>query len=298
MDKKQYEIYHEQKKHTPDDFPYNTYLCSIPLDFRSVKLHWHSEVEIIVIKKGTGIVSVDLISYSVSSGDIIFVFPGQLHSIHQKDSSIMEYENILFKPGLLKSSGHDLYNDKLVQTILSGVLPIRPLIDKTCSYYDSIDSSIREIDRLCDVRPYAYQLSVKACLFQIFYILISFCGENKVPAIHNKSLEQVKKILTFIADHFSENITIEQVAEHCCYSKSYFMKFFKENMGVSFVAYLNDYRLELASKMLTDTSDNIVDIAFNTGFDNLSYFTRCFKRKYGLTPGKYRCLSQSKLHNN
>ena len=54
MNKDQYKIYHETKTHTPDDFPYNTYLCSIPLDFKSVNLHWHNEVEIIVIKKGCG----------------------------------------------------------------------------------------------------------------------------------------------------------------------------------------------------------------------------------------------------
>ena len=95
MDKLQYKLYHENKTHTPDDFPYNTYLCSIPLDFQSVNLHWHDEVEIIVIKKGIGIVSVDLTTYSVSAGDIIFVLPGQLHSISQKDNEIMEYENIL-----------------------------------------------------------------------------------------------------------------------------------------------------------------------------------------------------------
>ena len=86
MDKLQYKIYHENKIHTPDDFPYNTYLCSIPLDFQSVNLHWHDEVEIIVIKKGSGIVSVDLTTYSVSAGDIIFVLPGQLHAISQKDN--------------------------------------------------------------------------------------------------------------------------------------------------------------------------------------------------------------------
>lgn len=101
MDKLQYKIYHENKIHTPDDFPYNTYLCSIPLDFQSVNLHWHDEVEIIVIKKGSGIVSVDLTTYSVSAGDIIFVLPGQLHAISQKDNEIMEYENILFKSSLL-----------------------------------------------------------------------------------------------------------------------------------------------------------------------------------------------------
>ena len=74
MNKDQYKIYHETKTHTPDDFPYNTYLCSIPLDFKSVNLHWHNEVEIIVIKKGCGIVNVNLVSYSVEAGNIIFVF--------------------------------------------------------------------------------------------------------------------------------------------------------------------------------------------------------------------------------
>lgn len=288
MNKDQYEIYHENKTHTPTDFPYNTYLCSIPLDFSSVKLHWHDEVELIVIKKGTGLVSVDLVSYAVKSGDVIFVFPGQLHSISQKDNEIMEYENILFKASLLKSSGYDLCNDKFIQPLLTSVVTINPVIDETCSYHSALETLIQEIDNLCDVRPYAYQLAIKSHLFQIFYILVSNCGKNEIKPISKKSLEKVKMILSYIADNFQENITIEDVAGHCFYSKSYFMKFFKETMGVSFIQYLNDYRLEVAAKMLQGTSDNIFDIAINTGFDNLSYFNRSFKKKYGVTPGKYR----------
>ena len=66
------------------------------------------------------------------------------------------------------------------------------------------------------------------------------------------------------------------------------MKFFKETMGVSFIQYLNDYRLEIAAELLTTTTDNILDIAFHTGFNNISYFNRCFKNKYGVSPGRYR----------
>ena len=66
------------------------------------------------------------------------------------------------------------------------------------------------------------------------------------------------------------------------------MKFFKETMGMSFTQYLNDYRLNIAGQTLRSTTDNISDIAQNTGFDNLSYFTRMFKKKYGMTPGEYR----------
>ena len=85
MNISEYQNYHETKSHTSSEFPYNTYLCSIPLDFALVPLHWHSELELIVIKKGRGIVSVDLERRPVCAGDIVFIRPGQLHSIEQDD---------------------------------------------------------------------------------------------------------------------------------------------------------------------------------------------------------------------
>lgn len=110
--------------------------------------------------------------------------------------------------------------------------------------------------------------------------------KNEVKPINQKSLDKVKSILTYIANNFQNNITIEEIAGHCFYSKSYFMKFFKETMGMSFIQYLNDYRLEVAAKLLTTTSDDIIDISVNTGFENLSYFNRCFMKKYRHYSGK------------
>ena len=52
MNINEYQNYHETKAHTSAEFPYNTYLCSIPLDFPGVPLHWHDEMELVVIKKG------------------------------------------------------------------------------------------------------------------------------------------------------------------------------------------------------------------------------------------------------
>ena len=103
MNLNEYQNYREVKSHTTAGFPYNTYLCSIPKDFPQVPLHWHAELELIVIKKGRGIVSVDLEKRSVTSGDIILIRPGQLHSIEQDQGYFMEYENIIMKPDLLIS---------------------------------------------------------------------------------------------------------------------------------------------------------------------------------------------------
>ena len=112
MNLNEYQNYRETKSHTTAEFPYNTYLCSIPKDFPQVPLHWHAELELIVIKKGRGIVSVDLEKRSVTSGDIILICPGQLHSIEQDQEYLMEYENIIMKPDLLISREQDIFDSR------------------------------------------------------------------------------------------------------------------------------------------------------------------------------------------
>lgn len=281
-----YELYHETKSHTSPEFPYNTYLCSIPLDFPSVKLHWHDEAEIIVIKKGEGIVSVDLTEYHVQTGDIIFVMSGQLHSISQFQSNTMEYENILFKPHLLKAVGNDLCWEQFLSPLFSATIPSPVAVQGDSPLYNTISGHIETIDMLCDKKTSGYQLAVKGHLFLMFYDLASNGISPELP--DRKRLNKIKAVISYVEEHYAQSITIDEMATFCYFSKSYFMKFFKENMGMSFVTYLNEYRLEVAATILQATDDNILDIANACGFDNLSYFNRSFKKKYGVTPGKYR----------
>lgn len=287
MQLSKYEIYHENKCHTSHEFPYNTYLCTIPLDFSSVKIHWHEEVEIIVIKKGKGIVCVDLTKYEVCTGDAVFVMSGQLHSISQLDESSMEYENILFKPSMLKTSGKDICWENFISPLLSSSISIYPIIHTSNPANHKFAEYIQDIDKLCDEKNTGYQLAIKGYLYLIIFNLIS---ENASAAkkSQRKQLDKIKTVLSYVEEHYAENISIEDMAHICFCSKSYFMKFFKESVGVSFINYLNEHRLEAASNILLATDANILDVAFACGFCNLSYFTRSFKKKYGVTPGKYR----------
>ena len=66
------------------------------------------------------------------------------------------------------------------------------------------------------------------------------------------------------------------------------MRYFKETMGTSFIEYLKDYRLTMAARLLQSSDDAILDISVEVGFDNLSYFNRSFKARYGMTPRQYR----------
>ena len=85
-----------------------------------------------------------------------------------------------------------------------------------------------------------------------------------------------------------EKITIKTIAYELGLSQSHFMKFFKNTMGTTFIDYLNDYRLTMVSRLLVSSESSILDIAAESGFDNLSYFNRMFKKRFGMTPREYR----------
>ena len=297
---KAYENYHEKKEHTTVEFPYNTYLCTIPLDFLEVPFHWHEEAELIVIKKGKGVVLVDLCPYEVAAGDIVFVLPGQLHAIRQRGGCVMEYENILFRSELLEGSGVDLCSSHFLQPLFSGLVNFSPYIGEHCTYYETVSGCIAPIYSVCSRRPFGYQIAVKGFLFQLLFALLTnhtMIQETGSQTGHRKALEKVKLVLAYVQRHYGRAISIEEIAGVCHYSKSHFMKFFKEAMGVGFIQYLNDYRLGIASQRLLSGQEGILEVAGSCGFENLSYFNRLFKRKYGMSPGQFRNQYVSRKDN-
>ncbi len=288
IDIQEFQKYRENKVHTEDNFPYNTYLCSIPLDFPCVPIHWHDEIELIVVQKGSGKILVDFNRYQVSAGDIVVVLPGHLHSIDETSGCSMEYENILFRGDLLFSRKEDICTSAYLRPLITGNLPVDSYIHPGLDYYKGFSRIIKNIDTLCQQRPTGYQLAVKGHLFQLFFLLLSSQTKKALSKTEQKSLEKIKFIIHYVEEHYSEQITVEQMANLCYYSSSHFMKFFKSHMGVSFVQYLNDYRLTMARRLLTTSEYNVLEVAQQTGFENLSYFNRMFKRKYGITPRQLR----------
>ena len=131
----EFENYHENKTHGDLIFPYNTYLCSIPLDFSEVPPHWHDEMEIIYIKKGQGIVAVDFRSHRVNAGTLVLILPGQLHSIEQYEDEKMEYENILFHPNMLLPKKADTSSLDFIQPLLHGKITVPTVFTPVYPYY-------------------------------------------------------------------------------------------------------------------------------------------------------------------
>lgn len=283
----EYENTQELKSHGQGHFPFNIYLCSIPLDFCVVPLHWHNDMEIIYIKKGRGRITVDLMPFSVQDGDIVIVPPGQLHSIEQFEDCSMEYENIIFQPSMLIPGQNDDCSKQFLLPLVQGQLLFPNYFSPDSPLYPALSSCLGAMDEICKTFPNGYQLAVKGQLFLFFYALIS-SGDVPPPRTGSKSLDRLKEILKYVESRYNEKIPISDAARICGFSESHFMKFFRSSMGISFTDYLNEYRLTMAARMLLSSSDSIAAIAGETGFENLSYFNRRFKKKYGCTPSEFR----------
>ena len=288
-------LLHETKNHGTIDFPYIVYHGKIPDFIHSYPLHWHEEAEIIYITKGCMKITVWSHTYQVQEGDIIILMPHTIHSIEQIASHHAEYFNIVFHFSILeKAEGSHLY-DKYLKPFLTH--------EKSVNCYEPKGSRLNAILTpallsLIEHRRESYttcEYLVKSNLFMIMHNLNQACiSADKNDVLLQANYSKLKTALYHVQNSYAQNITIKQVADLCSFSESHFMKLFKELTGMSFTAYLVNYRLELSAKQLLETDQKIIDIATNCGFNNHSYFTRAFLKKYGLTPAKYRqTFSQS-----
>lgn len=99
---------------------------------------------------------------------------------------------------------------------------------------------------------------------------------------------QHQKILQYLKDHYREDISIQDIAGTFGYADPYFCKIFKQYFGKSFVAYLMDYRIQEARKLLKNPEYTVSSVGKAVGYPDPNYFTKVFKRIVGETPSEYR----------
>ena len=233
--------FHETKEHGEREFPFNIYPCCIPQDFPQVRVHWHQEMEIVAVKKGELLVTVDKQTSRIRQGEAAVIFPGQLHGIFQSKSVRAEYENIIFRLELLMSGGEDPWTDRFLLPLAEGRAKEPLYVAKDREGYEEFAVCVQRMDGISGERGYAYQLGIKSGLFWLLYLAAACQGRTGAgEERRNKVREKMKQILSYVEEHYGERITIEEAAAVCYYSPSHFMKYFRQYMGISFVQYLND----------------------------------------------------------
>ena len=290
MDISNFAQYKETEILKHDAFAFNTYICTIPLDFDRVALHWHDDIEIICIKKGTAKVTLGLLPYVANAGSILLALPGELHAIERYDEEVpLEYENIIFSPSILESMDQDWCRRSFLGPLRRGKLHLPTVLTPGTELHAAATPLIAAIDKASEFRKEGYPLAIRGNLLLLFHILYTCREEDRVkPTATEEESEKVKIAITYIRDHYNEPLQILSVADATGYSVVHFSRFFKKITGQTFSEYLMDYRLGAAAQLLAKSDQSVSEIAQTIGFDNLSYFCRIFKHKYHSTPRQYR----------
>ncbi len=108
------------------------------------------------------------------------------------------------------------------------------------------------------------------------------------PAVRADGKNRVAEVLSFLHRRATGSVALADAAGVAGVSVEQFCRFFKRHTGRTFTEYVNTLRLSAAARALLETDKRVVDVAGDCGYENLSYFNRRFKRRYGMAPGEYR----------
>ena len=109
--------------------------------------------------------------------------------------------------------------------------------------------------------------------------------QKETPGQKGDAITRAKQ---YLKNHFSENLTLADVASHVSLSPVYFSRLFKESTGMTFNSYLNQLRVRSSAYLLLNSQASILDISSQSGFEDQSYFTKVFKKFTGVSPNAFR----------
>lgn len=248
--------------------------------------HWHTLAEFILAKKDGCKYSINHKEYELNSGEILLIWPMELHSIIStpSDSSlILQFrDDILIDCKDFNINYHNLRN-----------------IHNLNKFSPELNSSIRDqILKIDELTTSGEPFAEPKILIIINQILIDICEriqhnnipQSSVPGYESPTYYVIKKACGFITDNCTRNLTQTEVSDYCGFSSYYFSRIFKKYTGESFPEYLTKKRIAASTYLLLSDTTSITDIAFKSGFQSISNFNKAFKKIMGYTPMQYRNL--------
>lgn len=275
-------IYNELKQHGTDDFPFELYRVSALHPKYEMAFHWHAQLELIRVKSGELSLTLDNRNSLLHAGETAIINSETVHGATPRDCS---YECIVFNLDFLKTGNAAC--DAFLENLLmhNSFLEERPTDERAVSLIHQI---FDELGKPTD--GFAFKV------LGLFHELLGEMQQKKLFNSHlpptkgqdEKKVIRLKLVLKFIRDNFASDITLDDMAAVAGFSCKYFCKFFKDMTGTTPVNYLMTYRIERAARKLLGSDLSITQIAYDCGFNDLSYFIKTFKNFKHVSPKEYR----------
>ena len=275
----------ENKPHGTKDDPFSIYHIANAKRSFQIPIHWHDEFEIIYVKSGFLTVSISGENYIGKPGDAFVVSPGNLHFMGSQTGNV-DYFTFLFPLKYISFRTDDILDDKLLEPLNSGHLIISPEIEDTvkeqCEQLVEIYGAKKEESQ----SKITAQIKTKIILLQF----ILHMWENGFIIENDKSGRNTveKEMISYIQQSFTGEISLKEFGEQFHLSEKYVSQYFKEHFHITLSKYVTYLRLEHAKQLLQNSDIPVTEVAMLSGYQNVSYFIRSFKKTYGVSPLKYR----------
>ena len=257
--------------------------------------HWHPEMELTLITKGTMVYQVNAKTFCLSEGQVLFGNSSTLHAGSMYENGDCEYISLTFDPKLIYGYDHSILYTKYVKPIIQNTSLPAILFDGSAHWHNDIRSIIEDIIRIESEKYMTYELDITAKL-QAFWKLLFLNTDTVSPETSHdkKSYDRIRDMISYIEANYAFSLTLADISEsiHVCPSEC--SRLFKKYMQISLFDFIARYRIEKSVEYLTSTNFSIVEIAGFVGFNDSNYYAKVFRRQKGCSPMQYRHSSQNK----
>lgn len=277
---------HEFLEDGTAEFPVACYFDD--LKQKSIPWHWHEELEVGIVRDGIITVTTPDGQCKLTKGECFFINSSILHMMQSQNAEGCSTDSLVFHANLIGGNMDSVFWRKYVRPITadSGITML-PL--NKADHNEAINL-IQSAWLECLHSDYGFEVNVRYLLTRLFVLINQ--NHPEISAANQKRTvqqsERIKTMLTYIKDNFSENVTVQSIADSVSISESECLRCFRNVLGISPIAYLKKYRLQHAAELLDATQWKISYIGQKCGFSEMSYFSKSFKEIYKRTPSEYR----------
>lgn len=248
--------------------------------------HYHDFHKILILLSGDVTYCIEGRTYDLHANDIVLVNAGEVHKpiIH----SDAPYERIIIyvSPEFLSEYRED--GNDLSLCLRQALSEQSHVLRLHSSLSGRLGATIRELDRSLGDEDYANELYHRVLFLEFMIQLNRAALHNHIEFIEDStSNEKILSILSYLNDHLTEDISIDDLSARFFLSRYYLMHTFKEQTGYTVGSYLSTKRLILARELIASGTP-ITDVCYACGFHNYSTFSRAYKKSFGESPREYR----------
>ena len=244
--------------------------------------HFHDYYVIKKIKKGNRRFICNSRNYNIQTNNILLINPNDYHECIGIEEDSLDYEAIHISKDIMSNLANEIFKSKDMVIFNKNVI--------------SDDTLLKEIKRLTNLVISNDKTLEKE---ELFYIVLKELLENYAAFknVNENIMLKTKEICDYIENNYTDNITLDKLAQVGAISKYHLIRLFTKEKGITPYKYLELYRINQAKKQLQE-NNSILDISIQCGFSDQSHFTNLFKETIGITPKQYKKIFEERNSNN